>query len=72
MLEMYELLYKHVECLRVHTHTEEPHCRGKNEPSRFEVGEGDSFHSPAVEDHYHTLYFEILDLAISSIEDHFD
>ena len=30
------------------------------------MGEGDGCHSPTVEDHYRKLYFEVLDLAISS------
>ena len=71
--EISELFYKHVQCLRVHTHIEEPSLpRKRRAPSRFKVGEGDGYHSPTVEDHYRKLYFEVLDLAISSIQGRFD
>ena len=36
------------------------------------MGEGDGYHCPTVEDHYHKLHFEVLDLAISSIQGRFD
>ena len=58
--EMSELFYKHVQCLCVHTHTEEASLpRKRKAPSMFEVGEGDGYHSPTVEDHYRNLKYKI-------------
>ena len=70
---MFELFFKHVECLRERTDTEEPSLpRKRKAPKHIEVGEGDGYHSPTIEDHYRQCYFEALDLAISSIQERFD
>lgn len=41
-------------------------------PRRFETGFGELYYPPTVEDHYRRHYFEIIDLAISSIKSRFD
>ena len=71
--EMFELVWKHVECLRKRTDTCEPSLpRRRKVLRRYEVGEGECFHSTSVEDHYRQAYFESLDLAITCIQDCFD
>ena len=71
--EMFKLFFLHVDHLRERTNTEEPILpRKRRAPLRFEVGEGDSYHSPTVEDHFRKHYFEALDLAVSSIQDRFN
>ena len=71
--DMFELFFKHVEYLRERTDTEEPSLpRKRKAPKHIEVGEGDGYHSPTIEDHYRQCYFEALDLAISSIQERFD
>ena len=52
------------------TGTAEP--RKRKAPKHLEVGEGDAYYSPTAEDHYRRIYFEALDLAISSILERFD
>ena len=41
-------------------------------PQHLEVGSGECYHRDTVEYHYHYPYFEAIDLAISSIKDHFE
>ena len=43
-------------------------------PTPFDIGTGEGSHSTTVEDDYHQayMYFEVLDLAIASISDHFN
>lgn len=69
----YKLFFERLEILRAHTDTEEP-CvpRRKRAPRRIEIGEGPGYHSASVEEHYRAQYYEVLDLAISSIKDRFD
>ena len=70
---MFDLFYEHVENLRERTDTEEPTLpRKRRVPSRFEVGQGEGYHSPTAKDYYRTCYFEALDLVISSIQERFD
>ena len=46
---MFDLFYKHVECLKDRTSTEDPVLpRKRKAPTRFEIGEGDTYHSPTV------------------------
>ena len=40
-------------------------------PKRFEVGEGDGYHSPTVQDYFLMIYYEARDLAVSSIQKRF-
>ena len=63
--EIFQLFWKHVECLRERTDTK------RRAPPRFEIGDGECYYSNTVEDHYRQIYFEALDLAITSIEDRF-
>ena len=46
--------------------------RKRKAPSRYETGTGDSHFPCKVEDHFRQIYFEVLDLAISSIQTRFD
>ena len=71
--EAFELFFQLVERLRNSTNTEEPSLpRKRKAPTRFKVGDGDSYHSPTIQEHYRRHYFEAIDLAISSIQNRFD
>ena len=71
--DTFELFFEHVESLRKHTDTEEPTLpRKRRVPSRFEVGQGEGYYSPTAKAHYHSYYFEALDLVIFSIQERFD
>lgn len=71
--EAFELFFERMELFRVHTAVEEPTLpRKRKAPKRFESGDGDGYHSSTVEEHYRRQYFEVLDLAVSSITDRFD
>ncbi len=71
--EAFELFFDLVEHLRNHTNTEEPSLpRKRKAPKRLEVGSGDHYHSPTIQEHYRQQHFEAIDLAVSSIQDRFD
>ena len=71
--EAFVLFFKLVKQLSVRTDTAEPSLpRKRKAPKRFEVGEGDGYHSSTVEEHYRRQYFEALDHTISSIQERFD
>ncbi len=71
--EAFDLFFQLVESLRCRTNTEEPLLpRKRKAPTRFEVGDGDHYHSPTVQEYYSRQYFEAIDLATSSIQDRFD
>lgn len=71
--EAFELFFQLVECLRNRTDTEEPSLpRKRKAPKRLEVGDGDHYYSPTIQEHYRRQYFEAIDLAVSSIQDRFD
>ena len=46
--------------------------RKRRAPQRLEVGSAEGSHSATVEDHYRRQYYEVLDIAISSITGRFD
>ena len=46
--------------------------RKRNAPIRYDDGNGQSYHSPTVEEHYRVKYFEVIHLAINSIQYRFD
>ena len=46
--------------------------RKRNAPIRYDDGNGQSYHSPTVDEHYRVEYFEAIDLAINSIQYRFD
>ena len=46
--------------------------RKRNAPIRYDDGNGQSYHSPTVDEHYRVKYFEAIDLAINSIQYRFD
>ena len=71
--EAFELFFQMVERLHGCTDTKELTLPRKGKaPKRIEIGEGDGYHSPTVQEHYRQQYFEAIDLAISSIQDRFD
>ena len=70
--EAFGLFLKLVECVRKSTDTEEPSLRKRKAPHRFEIGDGEGYHSLTVEEHYRTMYFEALDNAVSAIKERFD
>ena len=47
-------------------------ARKRKTPKRFEVGEGDGYHSPTVQDYFRMIYYEALDLTVSSIQERFN
>ena len=48
---MFDLSYRHVDCLCQCTDTEEPSLpRKRKAPRQFEVGEGEDYHSPTLEE----------------------
>ncbi len=70
--DAFSLFWKHMEILRVRTNSDEAVLpRKRKTPKRFEVGEGECSHSSTVEDYFHRLYIEALDLAITCIQDRF-
>ncbi len=70
---MFELFWKYVECMQKRTDTNEPLLpRKRKAPRRLEIGDGECYFSATVEDHYRQIYFEALDLAVTSIQDRFD
>ena len=72
--EAFKLFFEHVELIRNQAGcTEEPSLPRKRKAlKRFETGDGDSYHSPSVEEHYCRQYFEAVDSAFSSINYRFD
>ena len=71
--EAFKLFFDLVEHVRENTATDKPTLpRKRKAPSRFEIGHGEGYHAPNVEDHYRSIYFQALDYAVSSIEDRFD
>ena len=46
--------------------------RKQKAPKHLEVGSAEGYHSASVQEYYHQLYFEALDLVITGITDHFD
>lgn len=69
---MFASFWKHVECLRSRTDTDEPTLpRKRKAPARYETG-GEGSHADTVEDHYRRIYFEALDLAVTCIEERFN
>lgn len=70
--EAFDLFFELVEHIRKVIDTNEPSLpRKRKAPQHLEVGEGEGYHSPTAKDHYHRVYFEALDLAISSIQGRF-
>ena len=47
-----------------------PRCRRR--PRRYETGDASPHFAATVEDHYHQIYSEVLDLAVSTITSQFD
>ena len=71
--DTFRLFIQHVNVLRQRIGTEEPLLpRKRRAPVRFETGEGPCFHSSDVEYHYCRIYFEVLDLIVSSITQRFN
>ena len=71
--EAFSSFFALVERLRELTDTDLPvlPCKWRA-PWWFEDGLAEGFHSTTVEDHYCPQYFEALDLAITSIKNHFN
>ena len=71
--EMFKLFFQHVHKLCEQTGTEEPSLpRKRRAPARFEVGEGTCYFSSDIDEHYRRLYFEVLDLIVSGIQQRFN
>ena len=70
---MFELFFKYVLQSCERTGTAEPSLpRKRRAPRHLEIGEGEGYYSPTAEDHYRRIYYEALDLAVSSILERFD
>ena len=71
--EAFELFFQLVEHLGNNVGADGPTLPKKSKtPKRYEIGEGEGYHSPTVSEHYRRLYFEAIDLVISGINDRFD
>ena len=71
--EAFELFYQLVERLSVNVGADGPTLpRKRKAPKRYEIGEGEGYHSPTVSEHYHRLYFEAIDLVTAGIKNRFD
>ena len=71
--EAFGLFFEWVEILRNSTDTEGPSLpRKRNALRDLEVGRGDTYHSPTIQDHYRRHYFEAIDMAYTRIQDRFD
>ena len=71
--EAFDLFYQLVEHLSDSVGADGPTLpRTRKAPKRYEIGEGEGYHSPTVSEHYHQLYFEAIDLVTSGIKDRFD
>ena len=71
--EEFGLFFELVELLRNSTDTEGPSLpRKRKVPRDLEVGHGDAYHSPTIQEHYHRQYFEAMDMAYTRIQVCFD
>ena len=71
--ENFNLFWETVEKKRVNLDVEEPSLpRRRKVPRRYELGQGEPEYPPTAKDHYRQLYFEVLDLAVTSIASRFD
>lgn len=70
--EDFELFWKNVG-IKKNDNIDEPHLpRKRKAPKRFETGSAPSEFPASVEDYYRQIYFEALDLAVTSIKNRFD
>ena len=71
--DSFDLFFSLVEKVRHQTGCEEPVLpRKRKAPKHLEVGSSEGFHSASIQEYYHQLYFEALDLVITGITDRFD
>jgi hypothetical protein len=73
--EAFDLFFHLVEQLRESTddHVEQPSLpRKRKVPQYLEIGDGDGYHSPTIQQHYRQQYFEAIDLAYTSIQNRFN
>ena len=73
--EAFDLFFQLVEQLRESTddHVEQPSLPQKRKvPQHLEIGDGDGYHSPTIQQHYRQQYFEAIDLAYTSIQNCFN
>ena len=55
------------------TETEGPSLpRKRKAPRDLEVGKGDAYHSPTIQEHYRQQYFEAVDMVVARIQVRFD
>ena len=70
--EDFELFWKNVG-IKKNDNIDEPHLpRKRKAPERFETRSAPSEFPASVEDYYRQIYFEALDLAVTSIKNRFD
>ena len=71
--EAFGLFFERVELLCNSTDTEGPSLpRKRKAPKDLEVGHGDAYHSPTIQEHYRRQYFEAIDMAYARIQVRFD
>lgn len=71
--EAFKLFFGLVERVRESTGTDKPTLpRKRKAPSRFEIGHIEGYHAQTTEEYYCSIYFEVVDYAVSSIQDCFD
>ena len=68
--EMFHLFFELLTKVIEHTGPVLP--RKRDAPIQYDDGNGQSYHSPTVEEHYRVKYFEAIDLAINNIQYCFD
>ena len=69
----YDLFWEAAEIKRVNFGVEEPSLpRRRKVPRRLEQGHSEPEHFTTVKSYYRRIYFEVLDLAVTSIKDRFD
>ena len=71
--EAFGLFFEYLEKLRNSTETEGPSLpRKRKAPRDLDVGQGDAYHSPTIQEHYRRQYFEAIDMVVARIQVRFD
>ena len=71
--EAFGLFFEYLEKLRNSTETEGPSLpRKRKAPRDLDVGHGDAYHSPTIQEHYRRQYFEAIDVVVARIQVRFD
>ena len=70
--EAFKLIFGLVEHVCESTGTDKPTLpRKRKAPSCFKIGHSEGYHAQTTEEYYRSIYFEVVDYAVSSIQDRF-